>query len=411
VNIPSVHGFVLNAAPASTANQLNGFCNDAAGNLVLNSPCPTGTFTPAYSYDDENRLSSTAGITYGYDADGARVVKSSGTLYWPGLGGQVLTEANFSGLVEEEYVYFNGQRIARLDNPLPIVAVHYYFSDHLGSASVITDQSGYIQEQYYYYPYGGQLVTSTGSDSNRYKFTGKERDTESNLDMFGARYYASTMGRFMTPDWSATPEAIPYGELSNPQSLNRYSYVKNNPTTLTDPDGHCDIDGEHHGWVWCAAHALNFTQTQHEQAENARFQLSFFGQIYMNGQPVNLQKTSDKDVIQLEKDFFIANALGQVRTIDPTATAGAVLGTATQIANGHSWTKHQGEFPGWDKGKFESTVGDTMQNPDEVKSLSNNRTAYWNSKENMVVIKDPANADGGTAFRPTNGKAYFDGLK
>ena len=61
--------------------------------------------------------------------------------------------------------------------------------------------------------------------------------------------------------------------------------------------------------------------------------------------------------------------------------------------------------------KFESTVSDTMKSPDEVKSLSNNRTAYWNAKENMVVIEDPANADGGTAFRPTGGKAYFDGLK
>jgi len=123
---------------------------------------------------------------------------------------------------------------------------------------------------------------------------------------------------------------------------------------------------------------------------------------------------SDKDVMQFETQVNVANLLGQVKTIDPTATAGtvgAVLGTATQIAQGHAWAKHQGEFPGWDQGKFESTVNETMQNPDEVRTLSNNRTAYWNSKENMVVIKDPANADGGTAFRPTNGKAYFDGLK
>jgi RHS repeat-associated protein len=256
------------------------------------------------------------------------------------------------------------------------------------------------------------LCTSmTGSAVCASHYTGKERDSESGLDMFGARYYGSNIGRFMTPDWSPTPEAIPYGELSNPQSLNRYAYVKNNPTTLTDPDGHCDIDGEHHGWVWCAAHAIGFTQTVHEQAENARAQLSFFGPFYRNGHALDLQKMSDKDVIQFEKDFYIANALGQVRTIDANSVARVALTTASQIANGHAWTQHQGEFPGWDKGKFESTVSETMQNPDEVRSLSNNRTAYWNSKENMVVIKDPANADGGTAFRPTNGKAYFDGLK
>jgi hypothetical protein len=52
--------------------------------------------------------------------------------------------------------------------------------------------------------------------------------------------------------------------MSDPQSLNLYSYVHNNPLTRTDPDGHCDVDGEHHGWVWCAAHTLGFTETKKE---------------------------------------------------------------------------------------------------------------------------------------------------
>jgi RHS repeat-associated protein len=53
--------------------------------------------------------------------------------------------------------------------------------------------------------------------------TGKERDTESGNDYFGARYYSSTMGRFMSPDWSAKAEPVPYSALSNPQSLNLYT--------------------------------------------------------------------------------------------------------------------------------------------------------------------------------------------
>jgi len=69
--------------------------------------------------------------------------------------------------------------------------------------------------------------------------TGKERDTESGLDYFGARYYGSLMGRFMSPDWAEKPEAVPYSELNDPQSLNLYSYVRNNPLSRTDPDGHC----------------------------------------------------------------------------------------------------------------------------------------------------------------------------
>jgi RHS repeat-associated protein len=68
--------------------------------------------------------------------------------------------------------------------------------------------------------------------------TGKERDSESGLDMFGARYYGSSLGRFMTPDWAAKPTNVPYASFGNPQSLNLYSYVSNNPCTTRDPDGH-----------------------------------------------------------------------------------------------------------------------------------------------------------------------------
>jgi RHS repeat-associated protein len=68
--------------------------------------------------------------------------------------------------------------------------------------------------------------------------TGKERDGESGNDYFGARYYASSMGRFMSPDYSDAPVAVPFATLSNPQTLNLYSYVGNNPLSITDPFGH-----------------------------------------------------------------------------------------------------------------------------------------------------------------------------
>ena len=70
--------------------------------------------------------------------------------------------------------------------------------------------------------------------------TGKERDTESGNDYFGARYYASTMGRFLSPDWSAKIEPVPYSKLDDPQSLNLYAYVRNNPLSRVDLDGHSD---------------------------------------------------------------------------------------------------------------------------------------------------------------------------
>jgi len=90
---------------------------------------------------------------------------------------------------------------------------------------------------------GQAELNHTGS-----RCTGKERDTESGLDNFGARYYGSTMGRFMSPDWSEQPDTVPYAEFENPQTLNLYSYGHNSPLVYNDPDGHdvtiCDNNGK-----------------------------------------------------------------------------------------------------------------------------------------------------------------------
>ena len=78
------------------------------------------------------------------------------------------------------------------------------------------------------------------------RFTGKERDQESGNDYFGARYYASSMGRFLSPDYDEsgdTPEPVPYAALDNPQTLNLYGYGQNNPLLLTDPNGHVPCSG------------------------------------------------------------------------------------------------------------------------------------------------------------------------
>ena len=93
-------------------------------------------------------------------------------------------------------------------------------------------------------PYGEEYNPQI--TTNHFKFTGKERDDESGLDYFGARYYGNTLGRWLTPDWSANATAVPYANFGNPQSLNLYTYGKNNPTTFGDPDGHCPMCP----WIW-----------------------------------------------------------------------------------------------------------------------------------------------------------------
>jgi RHS repeat-associated protein len=154
---------------------------------------------------------------------------------------EVSAESDLAGNVTEHYIFFNGQRIARRDASTG--NVHYYSSDHLGTHSLVSDANGTMppQEESDFYPFGGEIPIS-GSDTNHYKFTGKERDAESGLDNFGARYNASSLGRFMTPDWAAKPTSVPYAKFGDPQTLNLYAYVENAPLNRADADGHCAED-------------------------------------------------------------------------------------------------------------------------------------------------------------------------
>lgn len=79
-------------------------------------------------------------------------------------------------------------------------------------------------------------------------YTGKERDTETGLDYYGARYFSGVMGRWTSPDWSIVPQPIPYANLEFPQTLNLYSYVQNNPLRYVDPEGHLGC-----GFLWLSS--------------------------------------------------------------------------------------------------------------------------------------------------------------
>ncbi len=231
---------------ADTKNRLvyTGFTYDTAGNM-------TNAGSGLMTYDAENRLVTVAGVTYTYDGDGKRVKKSNGKLYWTGVGSDPLYETDLAGNNQTEFIFFNGKRVARRD---PNGTVFYYFSDHLGSASVVTNATGTIVEESDYYPFGGERII-TNSDPNQYKFTGKERDAESGLDYFIARHYSSNLGRFLQPDEfaggpvdafssndPAPPASLPYADITNPQSLNKYAYTYNNPLRYTDPNGHDAAD-------------------------------------------------------------------------------------------------------------------------------------------------------------------------
>lgn len=125
---------------------------------------------------------------------------------------------------------------------------NWVVADHLGTPRMIVNKSGSLSsvKRHDYLPFGEELYAGMGGrtaspqgysgDSMRQKFTSKERDIETGLDYFGARYYASAQGRFTTVDPDNAEAAM---DFSDPQSWNGYAYVKNNPCSNTDPDGRC----------------------------------------------------------------------------------------------------------------------------------------------------------------------------
>lgn len=125
----------------------------------------------------------------------------------------------------------------------PDTATHYVTTDHLGSTRVVTDRNKAIVMCRDYLPFGDELIASSqngrngiscyGADETTHKFTGKERDSESRLDNFGARYFSWASGRFNSPD----PFFMSTQRRTDPQQWNMYAYVRNNPLGFLDPDG------------------------------------------------------------------------------------------------------------------------------------------------------------------------------
>ncbi|HEX6042988.1 MAG TPA: RHS repeat-associated core domain-containing protein, partial [Pyrinomonadaceae bacterium] len=162
-----------------------------------------------------------------------------------GIGGQLIMEFNgATGALTKEYIYGAGGPLATIEpTALNSNGTRYTTSDHLGSPRVVTNSSATVISRHDYMPFGEELGAGVGgrttgigfpgaSDGLRQKFTSKERDVETGLDYFGARYYGSLAGRFTSGD-----PLMASGRPSLPQSWNRYAYVLNNPLRLVDPTG------------------------------------------------------------------------------------------------------------------------------------------------------------------------------
>jgi RHS repeat-associated protein len=192
-----------------------GITYDVGGNLTA-----IGGFT--FAYDAENRLVSSTlnSVTtnYVYDGEGRRVKKGSVVMVYDAFG---RLAAEYGGTAAP-------------------VGTEYLTADHLGSTRLVTSSTGAERRCLDYLPFGEQMTQGMGArgtcytsaNEPRVKFTGKERDAETGLDFFGARYFSGAQGRFTSPD---EPFADQYE--SEPQSWNLYSYSRNNPLRYIDPTG------------------------------------------------------------------------------------------------------------------------------------------------------------------------------
>lgn len=190
---------------------------DAAGNVTAD-----GAHT--YVYDGENRIASidSGAATYGYDQQNRRIKKTvtGQTTHYVWEGSQPIAEYNAgTGALIIEYTYV-GSRMLK-------AGTRYVLSDRL-SARLMLDTNYNVVGRQGHLPFGEELAASGTTD--KHKFTSYERDSESGTDYAVNRQYGQLAGRFMRVD----PVA---GSIDDPQSLNRYSYTKNDPVNLTDPLG------------------------------------------------------------------------------------------------------------------------------------------------------------------------------
>jgi RHS repeat-associated protein len=198
----------------------------------------------AYVWNPLNRLEVMNNRWYhAYTASGERLVTidwqglvstREATFTLRGLGNEVLTRFQMSGIDENgawsrerDYIWAGSRLLASDDESGAGAGVIHYHLDHLGSTRLLTDASGAKISSHEYLPYGDE-IDPTGTEVMR--FTGHERDLDTEQDYMHARYYNQFMGRFLSVDARR-------GKPESPLTLNRYWYGQGSPLRYTDPDG------------------------------------------------------------------------------------------------------------------------------------------------------------------------------
>jgi RHS repeat-associated protein len=154
-----------------------------------------------------------------------------GCYYIYSFDGRLLAEYDIYGECLKDYIYMGARLVAEFK---PVTSQYFYYTqDQIGSTRVVTNDAGAVVYAEAHDPYGGIQKTWVNNFEPKRKFSDKERDEETGLDYFGARYYASTKYRWLSVDRVLNVDR----SVANPQTWNLYSFCENNPTTYSDPKG------------------------------------------------------------------------------------------------------------------------------------------------------------------------------
>jgi len=227
VEVPNTGVAIAIGAPISTKNSL---------------PIPAGQSLVAWprmeSFDPLQNLSSASLRLQAHDPNRSNWILSDPTLP-QNVADVVQSLPSTTG-----FWLTTSKPITLLPNATDDQDTIFYHGDHLGSTHIVTDRNGSVIREVAYYPFGEirNIHAPATSVHNFYGFGAKEQDAESDLQYFEARYLAGPESRFITPDPKfVSPAMLPPDELSaflmQPQKLNPYSYVMNNPLKYSDPSG------------------------------------------------------------------------------------------------------------------------------------------------------------------------------
>ncbi|MBU2429173.1 MAG: hypothetical protein KKH99_00635, partial [Proteobacteria bacterium] len=203
---------------------------DANGNMITSPDIQDLNYTNRLiTYNSDNMpvqiIKGGTTVNFTYDGHGTRIAKTvnnGSTTYYIGSHYEIRNG------IATKYLFAGNLRIAMIKNNAAV----YFHKDHLGSSTVLTDDTGTItnNQQTTYMPYGSISGSSDITDTS-YKFTDQEYDGETGLYNYNARLYDPVIGMFISAD-TIVPDPL------NPQTFNRYSYCYNNPLMYVDPSGH-----------------------------------------------------------------------------------------------------------------------------------------------------------------------------